>query len=135
MFKSRKNVCQLCSRWNVAINIHSGEEQSYTVAIGNSRQNTATHSTKETAGNAPSLLQHDTNVVCQKGKELYIADTLSRSYLPRSGGTGKFGTVNVVRHLPISTERMQTFKTCTNRDDTLQMLKHYDTARLARVEV
>ena len=103
-------------------------------AIGNGRHNTATHSTKETAGNAPSLLQHDTNVVYQKGKELYIADTLSMSYLPHSGGTDKFGTVNVVRHLPISTERMQMFKTCSNRDDTLQMLKHYDTARLARVE-
>ena len=79
------------------------------------------------------MLQYDTEVVYHKGKEMYIADTLSRSYLPHSGGTDNFGAVNVVRHLPNSTERMQMLKTCTDRDETLQMLKR-DTARLAKVE-
>ena len=70
------------------------------------------------------MLQYDTEVVYHKGKEMYIADTLSRSYLPHSGGTDNFGAVNAVMHLPISTERMQMLKTCTDRDETLQMLKH-----------
>ena len=67
------------------------------------------------------MLQYDTEVVYHKGKEMYIADTLSRSYLQHSGGTDNFGAVNAVRHLPISTERMQMLKTCTDRDE---MLKH-----------
>ncbi|KAK2178660.1 hypothetical protein NP493_536g01003 [Ridgeia piscesae] len=70
------------------------------------------------------MLQYDTDVVYHNGKEMYIADTLSMSYLPHSGGTGNFGAVNAVRHLPISTERMRMLKTCTDRDETLQISKH-----------
>ena len=78
------------------------------------------------------MLQYDTEVVYHKGKRCILL-ILSRSYLSHSGGTDNFGAVNAVRHLPISTERMQMLKTCMDRDETLQMLKH-DTARLARVE-
>ena len=79
-----------------------------------------------------SMLHYDIEVVYHKGKEMCIADTLSRAYLPHSGGTDNFGAVNTVRHLPISTVRhlpistacMQMLKACTDKDDTLQMLKH-----------
>ncbi|KAK2181646.1 hypothetical protein NP493_386g02008 [Ridgeia piscesae] len=70
------------------------------------------------------MLQYDTEVIYHKGKEMHIADIHSRAYLPHSGGTDNFGAVNAVRHLPISTERMQMLKACIYRDDTLQMLKH-----------
>ena len=65
------------------------------------------------------MLQYDTEVVYHKGKYMYIADTLSRAYLPHSGSTDNFGAVNA-----ISTDRMQMVKACTDRDETLQMLKH-----------
>ena len=70
------------------------------------------------------MLQYDTEVVYLKGKDMYIADTLSKAYLPHSGDTDNFSAVNAMRHLPISTERMQMLKVCTDRGDTLQMLKH-----------
>ena len=69
------------------------------------------------------MLQYDTEVIYHKGKEMYIADTLSRAYLKHEGGTDNFGAVNAVKHLPISTERMAMLKNHTERDETLQTLK------------
>ena len=46
---------------------------------------------------------------------MYIADTPSRAYLPHSGGTDNFGAVNAMKHLPISTERMQMLKAYTEQ--------------------
>lgn len=70
------------------------------------------------------MLQYDTEVVYHKGKEMYIADTLSRSYLQHQGGTDNFGAVNAVKQLPISTERLAMLKAHTESDETLQTLKH-----------
>ena len=81
------------------------------------------------------LLQYDTEVTYHKGEEMYIADTLSRAYLPHSGGTDNFCAVNAVRHLPISTERMEMLKACTDREGRdIADVETCDTAMLARVE-
>ena len=69
------------------------------------------------------MLQYDTEVIYHKGKDMYIADTLSRAYLKHESGTDNFGAVNAVKHLPISTERMAMLKNHTERDETLQTLK------------
>ena len=69
------------------------------------------------------LLQYDIEIRYKKGKDLHLADVLSRAYLPHSGDTDQFAAVNAVKHLWISPERIKEFKSATQADESLQFLK------------
>ena len=70
------------------------------------------------------LNQYDVDVVYKKGKEMYIADTLSRAYLPEDiHHRDHFSKINVVDHLRIREERLKQLKTATQSDETMQALK------------
>jgi hypothetical protein len=67
---------------------------------------------------------YDITVTYKKGKEMYLADTLSRAYLNSSENTqGEFEHVNMVRFLSIGDERLSKLKEETEKDDNLQKLK------------
>ena len=59
------------------------------------------------------------------GKELFIADTLSRAYLPEEANDvcPEEFEVNVIYTLPISEPKLETFKEETAKDPSLQELK------------
>ena len=48
----------------------------------------------------------------------------SQCHTCRHSESENFGAANAVKHLSIRIERMQMHKTCTDRDDTLQILTH-----------
>ena len=54
------------------------------------------------------LIQYDIEVVYKKGKEMYIADTLSRACLPEDiRYKDKFASINAVSHFRIREERLK----------------------------
>ena len=60
------------------------------------------------------LIQYDIEVVYKKGKEMYIADTLSPAYLPKDiYHKDNFSRINAVGHLRIREERLRQLKTET----------------------
>ena len=77
--------------------------------------------------NAPKRLQrmmmriqkYDVDVVYSPGKDMVLADTLSRAYLPECSSFGsveaEIETVNMMQHVPISSIR-----SATTQDSTLQ---------------
>jgi hypothetical protein len=70
------------------------------------------------------LIQYDIEVVYKKGKEMYIADTLSRACLPEDiRHKDKFASINAVSHLRIREERLKQLKSATEADETMQTLK------------
>ena len=68
------------------------------------------------------LMQYDVEIVYKCGKQMYLADMLSRSYLPVTQ-RDQFAQVNTVAHLRISQERLEEIKKATQADPTLQILK------------
>lgn len=87
---------------------------------------------RKTLSAAPRRLQgmmlriqdYDITVRYKKGKEMYLADTLSRAYITSSENTqGDFELVNMVSFLLIREERLGKLKEETEKDDTLQTLK------------
>ena len=88
---------------------------------------------KKTLAKAPKRLQgmllqtqkYDIDVVYLKGKHMYIADMLSRSYMT----TGKnyqaeFELVNMVSFLPIRDERLTQIRKATNQDEVCDQLRN-----------
>ncbi|XP_028417000.1 uncharacterized protein K02A2.6-like [Dendronephthya gigantea] len=70
------------------------------------------------------LIQYDIEVKYQKGEEMYIADALSRAYLPCAGQDKELLVkVDAVSHLRIREERLKQLKKATEEDETLQALK------------
>ena len=60
------------------------------------------------------------------GPEMYLADTLSRAFLPDTDNAqGEFERVNAVRLLPMTDERLEQMRTSTHDDDVLQQLKDF----------
>ena len=59
----------------------------------------------------------------KKGCEMYLADTLSRAFLPTTGREKEFDKINMVDYLPIRPERLSEIKRETEKDDVLQSLK------------
>ena len=79
---------------------------------------------KRLQGMLLNILQYDVKIIHKKGKEMYLADTLSRSFLPIKNHTEvEFEHINMVEYLPIRIERLNEIKIETENDDTLQMLK------------
>ncbi len=90
--------------------------------------------TKKPLVTAPKRLQrmllrlqnYDIEVTYKRGKEMYIADTLSRAYIQgdeESAGDETIHCINMADYLPISKERLNAIKEATALDDTLQELK------------
>ena len=71
------------------------------------------------------LQKFDFDIVFKPGVEMYMADTLSRAYLKadtRSETEKKIESVNLIQHLPITTERCKSLQLGTQADAELQML-------------
>ena len=66
---------------------------------------------------------YDINVRYKKGKELYLADTLSRAFFNSRSMQEDLEHVNMVGFLPVRQERLAKLKKASNEDDTLQNLK------------
>ncbi|XP_033731751.1 uncharacterized protein K02A2.6-like [Pecten maximus] len=84
--------------------------------------------------NAPKRLQRmllklqkfDLEVVYKPGSTMYMADTLSRAYLPfntRSSTEVETEHVNAMQYLPISPERCKALQLATEQDPALSLLK------------
>ena len=71
-----------------------------------------------------NILPYDIAVVHKKGSEMYIADTLSRAYLPLGDNNEiEFERVNMLDYLPIRKERFAEIRAETEKDESLQLLK------------
>lgn len=75
---------------------------------------------------------NDITVYYKKGKEMYLADTLSRAYTQTPSKQEDFEHVNMVSFLPIRPERITKLKTATEEDESLQRLKIRNHERMAR---
>jgi len=69
------------------------------------------------------LQSYDIKVTYTQGKQMYLADTLSRAFLPSTGEKLDIEHIHMMRYLPISENRLQEIKLATERDETLQVLK------------
>ena len=63
-------------------------------------------------------------IVYRPGTQMYLADTLSRVYLPTTeNNQGEFERVNALKFLPMSEERQEQIRQSTDSDEVLQQLK------------
>ena len=70
------------------------------------------------------IQKFDINIVYNPGSRMYLADTLSRVYLPSSKNTqGDFEMVNVLKILPVSEEKHDEILGHTSKDEVLELLK------------
>ena len=70
------------------------------------------------------LLQYDIVVKYTKGKEMHIADTLSRAYLADGADScEQFSQIKTVEHLPIGQSTMSLLRTAIAEDGHMQTLK------------
>ena len=63
---------------------------------------------------------YDISVRYKKGKEMFLADTLSRAFIHAPSEQEEFENVNMVAFLPIGDERIAKLKNATDLDDNLQ---------------
>ena len=55
--------------------------------------------------------KYDIEISYKPGSEMYLADTLSRAFLPTSTNTqGEFERINIVKLLPLTDERLEELK-------------------------
>ena len=87
---------------------------------------------KKALANAPKRLQgmmmrlhkYDVDLVYVPGKNLPLADTLSRAYRPTTEGLHKdFEHVHVVGYVPISESRLEAIRSATEADQVMTALK------------
>ncbi|XP_041460922.1 uncharacterized protein K02A2.6-like [Lytechinus variegatus] len=72
------------------------------------------------------LQTYDADIIYHPGKQMYIADTLSRAYLPVLEVDGKqteMEQVNLVDHLPIARPLLEELKQCTAKDEVMQEIQ------------
>ena len=72
---------------------------------------------------------YDTEIIYLKGKEMHLADALSRAYLPLKDNINNtkqaiFEKINMCSYLPICDERLRQIRRATEEDESLQLLKH-----------
>jgi len=66
------------------------------------------------------LQKYDFTVHYERGKNMHLADTLSRAFLPFEGDNeDDLEFVNMVNYLPISDERITEIKAETRKDHSL----------------
>ena len=90
--------------------------------------------TKKPLDRAPKRLQgmlmralaYDVEVRYRNGKNMYLADTLSRAYPPRTPDCGQdeFETINALSYLIMPEEKVDMIRRHTNEDISLQQLKY-----------
>jgi len=69
------------------------------------------------------IQKYDVDVIYVPRRDMLLADTLSRAYLPESTPEeAEVETVNMVQHLPISPDRLHDIRSATGKDKTLQLL-------------
>ena len=70
-------------------------------------------------------LAYDIEVSYLNGKEMYLADTLSRAHLPRPSDCGQeeFETIHALSFLVMPEEKIHEFRRYTGKDNSLQQLK------------
>ena len=69
------------------------------------------------------LQKYDFTVQYERGKNMHLADMLSRAYLPFQGKEeDDIVSVNMVRYLPISDERLNEIRVETRKDQSLRSL-------------
>ena len=68
------------------------------------------------------LQKYQVNVQYKPGKEMYIADALSRAYLPVTSSSDKEIEAQVISNLPVSNEKLEEFRKETTNDVTLTKL-------------
>ena len=69
------------------------------------------------------LQKYDFTVHYERGKNMHLADMLSRAYLPYEGKeVDEFESVNMVRYLPISDQRLDEIRAETRKDQSLREL-------------
>lgn len=69
------------------------------------------------------IQKYNLDVIYVPGRDMLLADNLSRAYLPESTPEEAEGeTVNMVQHLPISSDRLHDIRSATEKDNTLQFL-------------
>ena len=79
------------------------------------------------------LQKYDVKITYRKGSQLFIADTLSRAYLPETQVDHNAGNefcaqleeTNLVADLPISDERLNELRRATAADPVLQKVREY----------
>jgi hypothetical protein len=79
------------------------------------------------------LQSYDIEITYKQGREMYLADTLSRAYLPQTGKPTQDGEIlslekeieqiNMAEYLPISDPKLREIQTETEHDESLQVLK------------
>ena len=69
------------------------------------------------------LQGYDISVTYKKGKEMLLADTLSRAYLNRPGEQEDIEHINMLDFVLIRKERFEKLKDATDNDEALQKLK------------
>jgi hypothetical protein len=69
------------------------------------------------------ILEYDVDLVWKPGKEMTIADMLSRKPLPNKGKMTDIERVHMVKFLPIRQERLDRLKEATEADESLQLLR------------
>ena len=66
--------------------------------------------------------KYDITVEHRPGKEMHIADHLSRSHLKTTDGGEEFETINMVSHLPIRREKIDKIRQATKEDEVMSGL-------------
>eukprot|EP00057_Strongylocentrotus_purpuratus_P027755 XP_011682229.1 PREDICTED: uncharacterized protein K02A2.6-like [Strongylocentrotus purpuratus] len=90
--------------------------------------------TKKNMHQAPKRLQrpilrlqtYDADIIYHPGSKMYIADTLSRAYLPSMEEDGRrveMEQVNLLDHLPIAKPLLEKLKQCTAENEVMQELR------------
>ena len=85
------------------------------------------------------LQTYDAEIIYLKGKEMHLADALSRAYFPLKDNINNtkqaiFEKINRCSYLPICDERLRQIRRATEDDESLQLLKTCDPHRLARFQ-
>ena len=70
------------------------------------------------------LQKYDVDLMYVPGKNVHLADTLSRAYRPITAGSHKdFEHVHAVGHVPITQSRLEAIRTATEADQVMTALK------------
>ena len=74
-----------------------------------------------------NLQSYDMEIKYRPGKELYLADTLSRAHLPNSKSEEEtleldFQAISMISTLPVSDDKLKEIKEETRKDETMQTL-------------
>jgi len=79
---------------------------------------------KRRQGMLLKVQKYDVSIVYKPGLEMYLADTLSRGFLPTTqSDQGEFERVSAVKLLPMTDERLEELRNSTCDGEVLQQLK------------